>query len=195
MALHTLQIASVHVLIFTCLFQMCGVMGPDFSLSQFDGNTCMVLLYSNMYLCDYYRILPSHDSCNVVLACAKFGGDLIVKKWMTTDLHFHQVCMGICPLVTVVGTAILVTSHPYLVTITHLRLGTYSFNSLWPSDTIWWHSSGSALAQVKACCLTAPSHYLNQCWFVISKVQWHSSEGNFTRDTSASHFNEQIQNY
>ena len=26
------------------------------------------------------------------------------------------------------------------------------------------------------CCLTAPSHYLNQCWLIISKVLWHSSE-------------------
>ena len=33
-----------------------------------------------------------------------------------------------------------------------------------------------------ACCLTAQSHYLNQCLLIISKVQWHSSEGNFTRD-------------
>ena len=35
-----------------------------------------------------------------------------------------------------------------------------------------------------ACCLTAPSHYLNQCWLIISKVLWLSCEGNFTRDTS-----------
>ena len=27
-----------------------------------------------------------------------------------------------------------------------------------------------------ACCLTAPSHNLNQCWLIISKVWWHSSE-------------------
>ena len=41
-----------------------------------------------------------------------------------------------------------------------------------------------------ACCLTAPSHYLNQCWLIISKVEWHSSKGNFTRDTSAmNHWN------
>ena len=51
----------------------------------------------------------------------------------------------------------------------------------------WWQRSGSTLAQVMACCLTAPSHYLNQCWLIISKVQWHSSEGSFTRDTSAIH--------
>ena len=31
----------------------------------------------------------------------------------------------------------------------------------------------------------APCHYLNQCWLIISKVQWHSSEHNCTRDTSA----------
>ena len=34
-------------------------------------------------------------------------------------------------------------------------------NSLWSSDAIWRHRSGSTLAQVMAWCLTAPSHYLN----------------------------------
>ena len=57
------------------------------------------------------------------------------------------------------------------------------FNSLGPSDAIWRQRSGSTLAQVMACCLTAPSHYLNQCWLIISKVQWHASENNFMRDT------------
>ena len=32
----------------------------------------------------------------------------------------------------------------------------------------WRHRSGSTLAQVMACCLTAPSQYLNQCWLIIS---------------------------
>ena len=45
-----------------------------------------------------------------------------------------------------------------------------SFNSLRPSDAIWRHTSGSTLAQVMACCLTAPSHYLNQCWLIIRQV-------------------------
>ena len=31
-----------------------------------------------------------------------------------------------------------------------------------------------------AYCLTAPSSYLNQCWFLISEVLWHSPESNFT---------------
>ena len=55
-------------------------------------------------------------------------------------------------------------------------------NSLGPSDTIWWRRSGSTLAQVMACCLTAPSHYLNQCWLIISEVQRHSPGRNFMRD-------------
>ena len=37
-------------------------------------------------------------------------------------------------------------------------------NSLWPSDAIWRHGSASTLVQVMACCLTAPSHYLNQSY-------------------------------
>ena len=45
--------------------------------------------------------------------------------------------------------------------------------------------TGSTLAQVMACCLTAPSHYLNQCWLIICKIQSHSSDGNFTRDISS----------
>ena len=61
----------------------------------------------------------------------------------------------------------------------------YLFYSFSTSNTIWRHKSGSTLAQVMACCLTAPSHYLNQCWLVIGKVQWLSSECNFTRYTLA----------
>ena len=59
------------------------------------------------------------------------------------------------------------------------------FNSLWRSDAIWRHRSGSILAQVMACCLTAPSHHLNQCWLIVSTDQWRLSKGNSTRDTPA----------
>ena len=41
---------------------------------------------------------------------------------------------------------------------------------------IAWHGNGFTLL---ALCLMAPSHYLNQCWLIFSKVLWHSSEGNF----------------
>ena len=62
-------------------------------------------------------------------------------------------------------------------------------NSLWPHDAVYQHESRSILAQVMACCLMAPSHYLNQCWLIISTIHWQSSEGHFTRDTPAiNHF-------
>ena len=67
----------------------------------------------------------------------------------------------------------------------HIYASNYTFNSLEPSEAIWRCRSGSTLAQVMACCLTAPSHYLNQYWLIISKVEWYSSKGKFTRDTSA----------
>ena len=47
---------------------------------------------------------------------------------------------------------------------------------LWLSELIWWHRTGSKFSQLMVCCLTAPSHYLNQRWLIISKVPWHSSE-------------------
>ena len=65
-----------------------------------------------------------------------------------------------------------------------LNMFIMTFNSLRPSDTIWRQRTGSTLAQVVACCLTTPSHYMNQCWLIITKVLWLSYEGNFARDAS-----------
>ena len=67
--------------------------------------------------------------------------------------------------------------------ISHNQVWWSLVNSLWPSDTVWLHRSGSTLAQVMACCLMAPSHYLNQCWLMISEVLWHSPDSNFTENT------------
>ena len=54
-------------------------------------------------------------------------------------------------------------------------------NTLWSRDDIW-QGTGSTLVQVMARCLSAPSHYSNQCW-LISKVRWQSSsQSNFVRD-------------
>ena len=58
----------------------------------------------------------------------------------------------------------------------HIKLGSDErlvkhlfFSSLWPSDAMRRRTFGSILAQVMAWCLTAPSHYLNQCWLVSSE--------------------------
>ena len=73
---------------------------------------------------------------------------------------------------------IIIIRCPALVNILPARINLI-FNSLWPSDAIWCQRSGSTLDQVMVCCLTAPSHYLNQCWLIITKVLQHLPEGNF----------------
>ena len=83
--------------------------------------------------------------------------------------------------------------------LTHWGLTTnlQARSSVWrvPNDAICRQGSGSTLAQVMACCLTAPSHYLNQCWLIIRKVQWYSSEDNYTSDTSAINPWNKLENY
>ena len=75
---------------------------------------------------------------------------------------------------------------------------TYSWHSRWamngvygtigiyailkPSGAIWWQRSGSTF-MVMACCLTVPSHYLNQWWLNISEILWHSHQGHITGNT------------
>ena len=46
-----------------------------------------------------------------------------------------------------------------------------------------------------ACCLTAPSHYLNQCWLIINKVMWHSSEDIIIRTFEDTNQWSKIENY
>ena len=77
-----------------------------------------------------------------------------------------------------------IQTHP-CIHLSWKNVSKQKINSLRPShsDAILRHRSGSTLAQVMACCLTAPSHYLNQCW-LISTIQLHSPDGNFTRNIS-----------
>ena len=66
---------------------------------------------------------------------------------------------------------------------------------LWPSDSIWRHKSGTTLARVMACCLTASSHYLSQCWLLDNDVPWPSQHGNFIARTEATRSYDEVQNY
>ena len=54
-----------------------------------------------------------------------------------------------------------------------------TYNSLWPGDAIWWHKSSSTTDQRMACCLTASSHYQNQCWLINRDIKQLLLEGNF----------------
>ena len=68
-------------------------------------------------------------------------------------------------------------------------------NSLWPTNTIRRQGPESTLAQVMPCCLTAPSHYLNQCWLIISKVLRLSSEGIIMRRSEDTSQQNKIEHY
>ena len=52
----------------------------------------------------------------------------------------------------------------------------------------------ATLAQVMACCLSAPSHYLKQCQLPISEVLWHSPESNFTVSAQATILHNEFEN-
>ena len=56
--------------------------------------------------------------------------------------------------------------HWYLILWAMLSHIVLWFNSSRPDDIIWHHGFWQALVQVMACCLTAPSHNLNQSWCI-----------------------------
>ena len=61
-----------------------------------------------------------------------------------------------------------------------LSFSSRMFNLLWPSGAAWQHRSGLTLVQVTEYCLTKPSIYLTQYWFIINEFVWLVTEGNFT---------------
>ena len=103
------------------------------------------------------------------------------------DLWWYQNCKFCTKILCFISGGPTKSEWP-LIEATAWSLGfrqqttSHELNSLWPSDAIWRQGSRSTLVQVMACCLTAPSHYLNQCWLVITKVQWCSSGSNFAWD-------------
>ena len=66
------------------------------------------------------------------------------------------------------------TQEPWLYTAGEWQLSWRMchkwINSLWSSDIIWWHKSGTTLIQVMTCCFMSPSYNLNQCWFITNRV-------------------------
>ena len=85
------------------------------------------------------------------------------------------LCTDPVMALTKIGISLVSLGHTWgqVMCAAHWNRG-IAIKSLRPSDAIWQHRSGSTLAQVMAFCLTAPSHYLNQCLLIISEVQWQS---------------------
>ena len=99
-------------------------------------------------------------------------------------------------------------SYPQLVPVTIIKIPTYRtrgfvhwflfqtlkycnwniFNSLWPSDAIWRQRSGSWRHMATEVWVNTGSGnglLPDGSWLILGKVQWHSSDGSFIRDTSA----------
>ena len=70
--------------------------------------------------------------------------------------------------------------HDHLPCSSNVNIFCYPINFLWPNDAIWQIRSGSILALLIACCLMAPSHYLNKCRLIISNKHCPHCEGNLT---------------
>ena len=108
--------------------------------------------------------------------------------WIKDQSEKKLCCLQFCPYSCAILWHARGTNHSAYVTKCHNFRGEivhrsdiyHILNSAWPSDAIWWERSRSTLAQVMACCLMAPSQYLNQCWVPIPEVLWHSTEINFT---------------
>ena len=60
----------------------------------------------------------------------------------------------------------------------------FKLGSLWPSDIIRHHRIWSTLVQVKACCLTATSNYLNKYQLLAGEVLWYLLVSDFTATAS-----------
>ena len=82
-----------------------------------------------------------------------------------------------------------------LCTVPSIVISPWNINSLGPSDATWRQRTESTLAQAMACCLTAPNHYVNQCWLIINKFLRHPSEGITPRKSEETHQYNKIENY
>ena len=95
-------------------------------------------------------------------------------------LRYHPYCVDIYS--DYVSRLKIIKSN-FLVYIHNVRWyplrSSKIFNPVWINDTIKIYRSGSTMAQKMTCCMTAPSHYLNQRLLITKGVLWYQSESNF----------------
>ena len=88
----------------------------------------------------------------------------LMLPWLLVSPNYQQLYQRLCRI-----SRSLFSTRRNLNYLCHLGFDK-PFNSFGPSDAICRQRSRSRLAQVMACCLTTPSHYLNQCWLITSMV-------------------------
>ena len=134
---------------------------------------CLTALSHYLSQC-WLEIFDIHPGAISLKMCKMWWQKLLLK------LNFLCICQGIMGWNHGLNACAYILLHLSDLRVCYLQLQScilIHVNSLSPSDTIRQQRSGSTSAQVMACCLTAPSHYLNQYWLINTKVLWHSSEG------------------
>ena len=155
--------------------------------------TAISWTYPLLYVLNLF--IHQYDLAWLISPCCWVSTSLGTKAWLKLFTLQREFCPSKCDFVFIVKISFQSNSvmglhwnyYPYK----NCHKLSISFHFVWfvwqcikTHDAIWRRRSGSTLAQVMACCLTAPSHYLNQCWLIISKIQTHSSDGNFAIDAS-----------
>ena len=115
---------------------------------------------------DLYNFQLPTDLLNFLLSVE------LHRFWMASTTICTQLLTDLCSV-----WKINIYSCPisFLVDIMY-DIERFVINSLWLSDGMLQHRYWSTLAQVMACCLMAPSHYLNQCWLIMKGIWWCSHE-------------------
>ena len=136
--------------------------------SYFGLHECTTSARPKQYLSSIYQNHMHHyvSLFGIIAWFMRKAGD-ILKQMM---LYYH------------VSMWIWLSSFIYKSQYTNLYAASMCplLNSLLLGDDLCRHKSWSTLAQLIACCLTAPSHYPNQCW-LIKRVLWHSWKSNFPK--------------
>ena len=91
--------------------------------------------------------------------------DLIFKPYVAVNYHIFEMTLE------------------QFINLFSKATKTTTFNSMWHSDAVWRHESGSTLTLVMACCLTA-QHNTSTDVDLSSKFfffMWHLSESDFTK--------------
>ena len=146
------------------------------------------------FICHFFFRAGTLNSINYISVCVSFldehMGCIYFSQFKNNDSKILNPCVK---YLIRFSTLFVLWSYGSIILIpvnlwSHYQLKFHSsgmfifhailiINSLWPNDAIWRQRFRSILAQVMACCLMAPSHYLNQYW-LISRVLHNLPENN-----------------
>ena len=127
---------------------------------------CHFNMHSNELAITIHLIAPQLSGhCDVIsnqLWCHQQDVNQASETWPSRSVKV---------VVFIIIYGFVMSRFPRCFLLQHCNTWLYSLKSLWPSDAIWRHRSGSSLAQVIACCLMAPSRYLKQYWVTIKSLK------------------------